>query len=93
MTPALDGLLRGEATVARVREFLNADRRMKVRFLGDTLNISESVIHRIVTHELQTREVCAKLAPKVLTGSGLQRFRNRSTIPTEPYRISFCFLR
>ena len=37
----------GDATVARVRELLNVDRRMSVRFLGDTLNISRSVIHRL----------------------------------------------
>ena len=83
----------GDATVARVRELLNADRRMSVRLLGDTLNISKSVIHRIVTDELQMRKVCAKLVPKVLTGSRLQQFRNCLTVPTLPHRTSFCFRR
>ena len=72
----------GDATVTRLYELLNADRRMSVRLLGDTLNISKNVIHRIVTDELQMQKVCEKLVPKVLTGSGLQQFCNRPTVPT-----------
>ena len=55
MTPTLDDLLhrsRCDATVACVRDLLNADRRMRVQSSGDTLNTSKSVIHRIVTNEL-----------------------------------------
>ena len=74
---------RGDATVARAYELLNVDRRMsEVRLLGDTLNISKSVIHLIVNEELQMQIVCGKLVPKVLTGSGLQRFHNRPTVPS-----------
>ena len=53
---------------------------MSVQLLGDRLDISKTVIQRIVTDELQVQKVCAKLVPKVFTVSGLQRFRNRSTV-------------
>ena len=53
--------------MASVLELLNADRRMNVRVLGVTLKISKSIIHWIVTDELQMQKVCAKLVPKVLT--------------------------
>lgn len=43
---------RGDDTVAQVRELLNSDQRMSVRLLSDTRNISESVIHPIVTEDL-----------------------------------------
>lgn len=40
---------------------------MRVRLLADTLNIPKTVVHRIVTDELNMRKVCAKQVPKLLT--------------------------
>ena len=56
-----------DENVTRVRELLNADRRMTVRLLADTLDIPKTVVHRIVTEELNMRKVCAKLVPKLLS--------------------------
>lgn len=49
--------LHGDDTIARVRELQNSDRRMNVCLLADTLNISKSVIHQIVSKDLQMRSV------------------------------------
>lgn len=56
-----------DKNVSRVRNLLNVDRRMSIRLLADTLNIPKTVVHRIVTEELNMRKVCAKLVPKLLT--------------------------
>ena len=56
-----------DENVTRVRDLLNSDRRMSVRLLADTVNIPKTVVHCIVTDELNMRKVCAKLVPKLLT--------------------------
>ena len=56
-----------DENVTRVRDLLNSDRRKSVRLLADPVNIPKTVVHRIVTDELNMRKVCAKLVPKLLT--------------------------
>ena len=65
----------GDATVARVRELLNANRRMSV-FVTLHIKHLKKCYSQIVANEIQMRKVCAKLVRKVLTRSGLQRFHH-----------------
>lgn len=58
---------RTDDNVSRVRECLNKDRRLSVRLVADMLNLPKTLVHDIVTGEMQMRKVCAKLVPKILT--------------------------
>lgn len=51
----------------RVRDLLNSGRRMNVWLLGDTLNISKTVVHRVDINELNMQKVCPQLVPKLST--------------------------
>ncbi|KAJ8937531.1 hypothetical protein NQ318_000356 [Aromia moschata] len=53
--------------VKRVRDLLNTDRRISVRLISETLDITKTIVHEIVSESLGMRKVCAKLVPKVLT--------------------------
>lgn len=50
-----------EENVTYVRELLNVDRRISIRLLSDTLNISKPFINRIFEEKLCMRKVYAKL--------------------------------
>ena len=62
---------RGDATVALVRELLNADRRMSVQLLGDTKHL-EKCYSPDCERRVADGESVRKLVPKVLTGSEKQ---------------------
>ena len=51
----------------RVKAALNTDRRLSVRLIADQTELPKSIVHEIITTELNMRKVCAKLVPKVLT--------------------------
>ncbi|KAJ8958044.1 hypothetical protein NQ318_002051 [Aromia moschata] len=53
--------------VKRVRDLLNTYRRLSVRLISETLDITKTIVHEIVSESLGMRKVCAKLEPKVLT--------------------------
>ncbi|KAJ8956624.1 hypothetical protein NQ318_013977 [Aromia moschata] len=53
--------------VKRVRDLLNTDRRLSVRLISETLDITKTIVHEIVSESLGMRKVCAKLVAKVLT--------------------------
>ncbi|KAJ8957114.1 hypothetical protein NQ318_007329 [Aromia moschata] len=53
--------------VKRVRDLLNTDRRLSVRLISETLDITKTIVHEIVSESLGMRKVSAKLVPKVLT--------------------------
>jgi hypothetical protein len=53
--------------VAKVKNVLDFDRRLNIRFITDQVGLPKSIVHKIVTTELQMRKVCAKLVVKVLT--------------------------
>ena len=46
---------------------MDSDRRLSVRLIADQVGLSKSIVHEIVTTELQLWKFCAKLVPKVLT--------------------------
>ncbi|KAJ8941027.1 hypothetical protein NQ318_004184, partial [Aromia moschata] len=51
--------------VKRVRDLLNTDRRLSVLLISETLDITKTIAHEIVSESLGMRKVCAKLVPKV----------------------------
>ena len=54
-------------SVAKVKAVLDSDRRLSVRLIADQVGLPKSIVHEIVTTELQLWKFCAKLVPKVLT--------------------------
>lgn len=51
----------------RVRHFLNSDRRLSVRMVGEKLGMNKIIVPKIITEVLGMEKICAKFAPKVLT--------------------------
>ena len=52
--------------VAKVKAVLDSDQRLSVRLIADQVGLPKSIVHEMVTTELQMRKVCDKLVPKVL---------------------------
>ena len=51
----------------RVDKLIQTDRRLKIRDISESLDISKSTVHRIVFDELHYRKVSARWVPKELT--------------------------
>jgi hypothetical protein len=66
--------------VAKVKAVLDSDRRQSVRLITHQVGLPKSIVHEIVTTELQIRKICAKLVPKVLTD---EQKENRVSISRE----------
>ncbi|KAJ8949300.1 hypothetical protein NQ318_006725 [Aromia moschata] len=60
--------------VERVRDLLNTDRRLSARLISETLDITKTIIHEIVSESLGMRKVCAKLVPKIPTITESDRY-------------------
>ena len=43
------------------------DRRLTVKMIADEVNVNREAVRRIVTEELGTRKICAKMVPRNLT--------------------------
>ena len=56
-----------EDNKGRVNELIQTDRRLKIREISESLDISKSTVHRIVFDELHYRKVSARWVPKELT--------------------------
>jgi len=56
-----------DESVEKVRKILTGDRRLSVRMIAELSDIPKTVVHRILTEDLQMRKVCAKMVPKILT--------------------------
>ncbi|KAJ8950647.1 hypothetical protein NQ318_010847, partial [Aromia moschata] len=44
--------------VKRVRDLLNTDRRLSVRLISETLDITKTIVHEIVSESLGMRKKC-----------------------------------
>jgi hypothetical protein len=66
--------------VAKVKAVVDTDQRLSVRLIADQVRLPKSIVHEIVTTELQMRKVCAKLVLKVLTD---KQKENRVSISRE----------
>ena len=51
----------------RVRSLVRADRRLTLRMISSELHLNRFTVHQILTQDLDTRKVCAKMVPKNLT--------------------------
>ncbi|KAJ8947559.1 hypothetical protein NQ318_005039 [Aromia moschata] len=61
--------------VKRVSDLLNTDRFLKsVRLISETLDITKTIVHEIVSESLGMRKVCAKLVPKEINFKCLVEF-------------------
>ncbi|GFX57037.1 protein GVQW3 [Trichonephila clavipes] len=49
------------------RDLVRSDRCLTVRMIGEGLNLNHTTVHQILTNELKTRKICAKMAPKNLS--------------------------
>jgi len=56
---------RTDENVNRVCEVLRSDRRLSIQYIADTLNMSTFAVHRIVTENLQMRNLCEACAESV----------------------------
>ncbi|XP_023214135.1 endothelin-converting enzyme 2-like [Centruroides sculpturatus] len=54
------------------------DSQLKVRELADTVGISKSAVHRILTENLEMKKLCARWVPRLLTMGQKQRRENVS---------------
>ncbi|KAJ8936364.1 hypothetical protein NQ318_008728 [Aromia moschata] len=73
-----------EDNVKRVRDLLNTDCRLSVRLISETLDITKTIVHEIVSETLGMRKACAKLVPKVLTDDQKARREHRGDIEPCP---------
>jgi len=53
--------------VERVRSLVRSDRRLTLCMISSELNLNRFTVHQILTLDLDTRKVCAKMVPKNLT--------------------------
>ncbi|GFX19811.1 uncharacterized protein TNCV_1433721 [Trichonephila clavipes] len=68
--------------VVRVRDLVRSDRRLTVRMIGEELNLNHTTVHQILTNELKTRKICAKMVPEnPFSGN---RFLASKNIPVAP---------
>ena len=51
----------------RVRSLVSSDRLLTLRMISSELNLNQFTVHKILTQDLDTRKVCAKMVPKNLT--------------------------
>jgi hypothetical protein len=58
--------VRTSRNVDRVRDFTCQVQRLTIRMIDNELNNNESMIHQIVTQDLNVRKVCARMSPKNL---------------------------
>jgi len=64
---------RTEENIAKVRQIVCENRRLTVRSIAEQMDIDKETVRKILTEDLDMREVCAKLVPKELTEKQKQR--------------------
>jgi len=64
---------RNEENIAKVRYILRENRWLTVRSIGEEGNNDRETVRKILTEDLDMRQVCAKMVPKELTEEQKQR--------------------
>jgi len=64
---------RTEENFAKVRQTLRKNRLLTVRSIAEQLNIDRETVRKILTEDLDTRKVCAKVVSKERTEEQKQR--------------------
>ncbi|KAL4085370.1 hypothetical protein QTP88_027229 [Uroleucon formosanum] len=66
-----------EENVIRVRDLVRSDRRLTVRMIGEQLGLTHTIVHQILTNDLEMRKICAKMVPKILSQDQKDNRRDR----------------
>ena len=53
--------------IERVKQMVRADRRLAVRMIAEELSMNKDTVWSIITENLEMRNVCAKMVPKLLS--------------------------
>ena len=69
--------IRTEENIEKIHQIVSADHRLTVTSIAEQVNIDRETDRKILTEDLDIREVCAKMVPKELTKEQMQR---RATI-------------
>jgi len=64
---------RTEENIANVRQIVSENRRLTVRSIAEQVNIDRETVRKILTEDLDMRNVCAKMVLKDLTEEQKQR--------------------
>jgi len=64
---------RTEENIAKIRQIVSEIRRLTVRSIAEQVNIDREIFRKILTEDLDMRNVCAKMVPKELTEEQKQR--------------------
>ena len=62
--------------VKKINKMVLDERRLKMRQLADMVSISKSVVHQILTENLDMRTLCARWVPHLLTMEQKQRLED-----------------
>ena len=57
----------------KARDVIRKDRRLGVRAVAEEVNLDRESVQRILREELNMRNVCAKMVPKVLSDEQKER--------------------
>jgi len=63
-----------EENIAKVRQIVRENRQLTVRSIAEQVNIDRETVRKILTEDLDTRKVCAKMVPKELDEEQKQSF-------------------
>ena len=55
---------RNEENIAKVRQIVHTNRRLTVSRISEQVNIDRETVRKILTEDLDMRNVCAKMVPK-----------------------------
>ena len=58
---------RTEENIAKIRQIVRDNRRLTVRSIAEQVNIDRETVRKILTEDLDMRNVCGKMVPKELT--------------------------
>jgi orotate phosphoribosyltransferase-like protein len=59
--------MKTDKNVEKVRTFVGTDRRLDIRVIAEELNMDKETVRQILTKNLNTKKVCAKMVPKNLS--------------------------
>ena len=62
--------------MTKVKVLMRSDQCLTVRMISSELNLDHRTVHDILTEELGTQKICAKLVPKNLTNEQKENRRN-----------------
>lgn len=58
---------KNDENIIRFRDLVRSDRRLTVRMIREQLGLSHTIVHQILTIDLEMRKICAKMVPKIVT--------------------------